>query len=353
MKAFIILIAAAATLAPAAAGAQERDRPRLQAQARDRARALAQARASQGREEQTEKSSRTLKIGAKGELDLSNLAGDIVVTRGGGGAAQVEVVKVARGRTVEDAREMLAVVTVDFLERGSRAEVRAYPRRDQRTRNNRNVSVSVHYNVTAPEGTSIAAHSLSGNIRVTDIKGDLNLSSLSGDVSVVNGARVMTAKSTSGKVEIANLRSDIALAANTVSGDLVIRQSRVPRMDLGTVSGNVLITDVDCERIDAHTLSGDVEFSSPLARNGRYELNSHSGVIRIMPTGDTGFEVDVNSFSGSIESSLTLKDQRRGVAASGRRSPGGRTRSLSGVYGDGSATLDITTFSGSVIIGKK
>ena len=213
--------------------------------------------------------------------------------------------------------------------------------------------MSVHYTVTAPEGTRIAARSLSGSIRVSDIKGDLNLSSMSGDVSVFNGARVMTAKSTSGSVEIANLRSDIALAVNTVSGNLVIRQSRVPRMELGTVSGNVVITDVECERIEAHTLSGDVEFNSPLARNGRYELNSHSGVMRIVPTGTTGFELDATSFSGDIRSELTLKDARQGVAEIGRRNRGGRTRSLSGVYGDGSAMLDITTFSGSVLIGKK
>lgn len=333
MKRFIIMIAAAALLAPPVAGAQDRER---------------------NREEQSEKISRTLKIGAGGELDLANLSGDIIVKRGSGGAIQLEVVKIAHGRSAADAREMLALVSVDIQERGSRAEVRAvYPRHLERNRGSRNVNVSVHYNVTAPEGIRIGAHTLSGNITVTDIKGDLNLSSLSGDVKIFNGARVMTAKSTSGDVEIANLRSEIALAVSTVSGDLLIRQSRVPRMEIGTVSGDLVITDVECERIEANALSGDLVFNSPLARNGRYELNSHSGVIRVVPTGNTGFELVANSFSGSIESALTLKDQREGGADAGRRGGNGRRRSLRGVYGDGSAVLDITTFSGSVIIGKK
>src|SRR5262245_11266444 len=53
---------------------------------------------NQQREEQTERSTRTLKIGANGELYIENIAGDIVITRGGDNDATVEIVKVARGR---------------------------------------------------------------------------------------------------------------------------------------------------------------------------------------------------------------------------------------------------------------
>jgi DUF4097 and DUF4098 domain-containing protein YvlB len=326
----------------------------IQQRERERAQERANQNRREFREEQSEKISRTLKIGGSGELDLSNLSGDIVITRGAGNSAQLEAVKVARGRTVEEAREMLTAVRVDVEERGARAEVKvAYPGREERNRSGRNVNVSVHYTVTAPENAKIAARSLSGNIRISDIKGDLNAVSLSGDVIIMNGSRVMSAKSTSGKVEIANLNSAIALEASTLSGDLVIRQSRVPRMDLGTISGNLMVTDVDCARVDVQSLSGDIEFSSPLSKNGRYELNSHSGVIRIMPTGNTGFELDANSFSGDIKSELTLKDERQGAADYGRRGQGGRTRALRGVFGDGSAMLEITTFSGTVLIGKK
>jgi hypothetical protein len=41
------------------------------------------------------------------------------------------------------------------------------------------------------------------------------------------------------------------------------------------------------------------------------------------------------------------------VVDAGRRGPGGRPRSIRGVYGDGSALLDITTFSGNVVIRRK
>jgi DUF4097 and DUF4098 domain-containing protein YvlB len=370
MKRVITIVAAAAVLAPATASAQsdkqdvhvrsvvrmqqtQAQRERIRQQ-QERARAAREAEARRRYpEEQSEKISRTLSIGNSGELDLSNLSGDIVITRGGGNV-QVEAVKIAHGRTVQDAREALGRVTVEFSERGSRAEVRAvYPRHDQRARGTQNVNVSVQYTVMAPENTRISARSLSGNIRVSGIRGNLNVESLSGDLVIDDAARVVAASSTSGNVEITNLRSEMGLEVNTISGDLTVRQSTAPRMELGTVSGRLTITDVRCERLEAQTLNGDLEVTTPLQKNGRYELGSHTGVIRFIPTGNVGFDLEADSFSGDIQSALTLTNVRQGGADYGRRTPRGRTRSLEGTYGDGSATLEITTFSGTVIIGKK
>lgn len=329
MNRAIAIIAAAAVLAPAGAAAQNR---------RD------------NREEQSEKTSRTLRVS---ELDLSNLSGDITITRGGGGSVQLEAVKIARARTADEAREMLKYVSIDITERGSRAEVKTiYSGHQERARERRNLNVSVAYTVTAPEGTKISASSLSGTISVSDIKGELSLVTLSGDVRVTNAARLLSAKSTSGDVEISGLRSDIGLEANAVSGAVRLRDSSVPRARLGSISGDIVVSNVQAGRIAAETMSGNVTFTTPLEKNGRYELSSHSGVIRVVPTGNTGFEVDADSFSGTIQSEIALKDERQGVADTDRRGRGGRTRSLRGIFGDGSAILDITTFSGTVVIGQ-
>lgn len=369
MKTAITIIAAAAALAPAAASAQVHDHVHARSAARQplnaaaagnapqvRPRARAEARAEQNRrdyrEEQSEKISRTLKIGASGELDLSNLSGDIVITRGGGSSVQVEALKTARARTADEAREALGLVNVEFAERGSRAEVKTiYPRNDGQQR--RNVNVSVQYTVTAPENTRISAQSLSGHISATGIKGDLNLETLSGNVVVDNAARLATAKSKSGNVTITNLRSDVGLEAGSVSGNVVIRQSSARRMELDSVSGDLTIADVTCDHFEAQTLSGSIEFASALQRDGRYELNAHSGVIRILPKGNVGFELEASSFSGDIQTDLELQNASQNSSGMGRRRAAGRMRSLAGTYGDGSAVLEVTTFSGTVILGKK
>jgi hypothetical protein len=302
------------------------------------------------REEQIERTTKTLRLGANGTLALGNIAGDIVVSRGGGGDCIVEIVKTARGRDVEDAREMLQLVQVDVTERAGRADVRTrYPSgEDARRQNRRNFNVSVAYNVTAPAGTRISAESISGNIKIADIKGDLTANSVSGNVRISGAGRVGSAKSISGMVEIVDAQMDGVLEASSVSGDVVLRRVNARRVQAGSVSGHIKIEDAQSERINASTTSGGVWYSGSLERNGRYELKSFSGEVRAMLAGNTGFEVEATSFSGEVRTDLPITT--RGTSQPDRR---GRRTTLNGTYGDGAAVLDLSTFSGSIYIVKK
>jgi len=302
-------------------------------------------RYQQGREEQTSRETKTVKIGADGELSLSNISGDIVVTRGNGSDATIEIVKTARARTADEARELLGLVNVTVTERAGRAEVKTvYPQGDDMRRNNRrNVNVSVNYTVSAPAGTRLTISSISGSIRVSDIKGDVSANSISGTVRIANGGRIAGAKSISGDVEIIETQTDGAIEVQSVSGGVTLRKVTARRIDIGSVSGAVAVQDITCDRVEAHSVSGGVEFGGALAKGGRYEFNSHSGDVRVVLAGSTGFELEASSFSGNIRSDLPIKLQ----------GDIGRRHSLQGVFGDGSAVLSVTTFSGSVVISKK
>jgi DUF4097 and DUF4098 domain-containing protein YvlB len=352
MQRTVILTALAAALAAAAPAAAQSTADVIRNTIRERVRDVRTVVRYQGRadsrEQQTERFTRTVRIGENGEIDLSNIAGDIVITRGGGSEATIEVVKTARGRTVEDAREQLQLVTVDFQERGSRVEVRTrYPRTEEARRNNRrNINVSVAYNVTAPAGTRVTARSISGDISARDIRGELSLESVSGMIRVHNGGRVAAAKSISGNVEVVETEVDGVLEASSVSGTVLLRRVKAQRLDASVISGNVVIEDVDCGRIEGQSISGDVRFGGALVRNGRYELTSHSGEVRVAIAGGTGFELEAGSFSGSIRTEFPITAQ--GAGQSGRRQ-----RTVRGVYGDGSAVLDLNTFSGTIVITKR
>jgi len=294
------------------------------------------------REEQTERITKTLRLGGNGFLDLGNIAGDVTVTRGGGSDATVEIVKTARGHDVADAREMLQLVQVDVSERAGRAEVKTRYPGDQRQYGRRNVNVSVAYNVTAPAGTRLSVQSISGSIKVTDIKGEVSATSVSGDVRISGASHVMAAKSISGMVDIVETQTDSGLDATSVSGDVVLRRVTARRIDAGTVSGNVKLEEVHCDRVGAHSTSGNLFFSGALARNGRYELKGFSGEVRVVVPSSSGFEVEASTFSGEIRTDLPITTRGR----TGRRS-------LTGTYGDGSAVLVLSTFSGSIVISKK
>jgi hypothetical protein len=316
---------------------------------RDVERRVAVERSEQrGRSEQTERFTRTLKVGSNGEIMIGNISGDISITRGGGSDATLEVIKTAHGRSPEDAKELLDLVQVDIVERGARAEVKTrYPRGDEwRRENRRNVNVSVTYNLAAPAGTRISATSISGSVSSTGITGDVLLESVSGSVRIANAGRVAGAKSVSGNVEVIDTDIEGLLEASSVSGNVTLRSVKARRVELGSVSGGVTVQDLNCERLEAQTVSGDVEFSGSFAPNGRYELSSHSGSVRAAIAGNVGFEIEASSFSGSVRSDIPVKAESTGPA---RR----HQQSLRGVYGDGSAVLELTTFSGSIVVTKR
>ena len=307
-------------------------------------------RYQRGGDEQTDRQTRSFKIGAQGDIDVSNIAGDIVITRGSSNEATIEIVKRARGRSAAEAREMLGLVQVNVVERSGRIEIRTqYPHGDEMRRTNRrNVNVSVDVTISAPEGTRVAAKSLSGDLKATGIKGDLTLETMSGDVAISGASRIATAKSLSGEVTITDTRTDGSIEASSMSGTVTLRQARARRLDLGSISGNIVVLDVESDHADLHSFSGDVEFGGGFVKNGRYEMKSHSGDVRVTVAGSIGFEVEATTFSGSVRSDLQLK-----MLGAERASDRSRRRSLRGTYGDGSAMVAITTFSGNVVVTKR
>jgi hypothetical protein len=298
------------------------------------------------RSEQTERTNRTVNIGPNGEIDLTNVAGDIIITRGSGNSATIDIVKTARAESPEAARELLGMVTVDIVERGTRVEVRTrYPEQDEmRQRGRRNANVQAAFSITAPQNTRIVARSISGNIRARDITGALTLESVSGSILLENAGRA-AAKSISGNVELADTRVDGALSAGTISGTVRVQRTSVASLSVSSVSGNVLLEDVASGRIESQSVSGNVIFSGDFAANGRYEFTSHSGSVRLAVGAASGFEIEATSFSGGISSELPLTLQ-------GREGRGPR-RSMRATYGNGSAIVEVTSFSGSITIVKR
>jgi DUF4097 and DUF4098 domain-containing protein YvlB len=193
---------------------------------------------------------------------------------------------------------------------------------------------------------------MSGDISVADITGELQLEAMSGDITVERGARVLTARAMSGDVTLVDVKSDGALDAGSMSGDVALRQVRARRINASVVSGTVSLTDVECERLEGQTTSGEVVYEGQLSKGGRYHFQSHSGDVKVLVGGNIGFELDANSWGGSVRSELELKNVEQ-LPDNRRSRVGPRNRMLRGTFGDGSAVLDITTFSGSIVVGKR
>ncbi len=306
----------------------------------------APAHAYQGRSsgpEETERFSRKMKIGRDGRVNLANIAGDIVLTAGTGDEVSIEAVKRTRGP-----RSELATVHIDIAERGSRVEV-------QTTHTSRRDRVSVDFTVSVPASTSLEIHSISGSIKVTGVRGTVRAETISGDVTATDTPRLEAARSTSGNVSIAGISIEGELAVGSLSGTVTARNVKAHGLDLGSVSGNVMVADVTCDRLGAKSVSGSIEYAGTLNKAGRYEINTHSGTVRLMLANPPGFELNANSFSGSVRSDfpMTIGGNASSSATSdrnGRRRVVVSNRSMRATYGDGSATLTIRTFSGDILL---
>ena len=53
-------------------------------------------------------------------------------------------------------------------------------------------------------------------------------------------------------------------------------------------------------------VNGNIDYAGDLAKNGRYQFTSHSGDIRLVLSGATGFELQANSFSGTVRSDFAI-----------------------------------------------
>ena len=298
--------------------------------------------------EQIEKVSQTHKVGDVAALDLSHLAGDIRVTGGSGSEIKIEATKRVRHRDPEEAKRLLAALRIEVNNFNGRVEVRTiYPRRGSF---GNNISASVDYVIAVPAAATVALKSISGDVSVTSVTGEVRAETVSGNVNVSGTPNVAVAKTISGDVTAQNIGSDTTLVLSTISGTVLGSGLKVRALEAGSVSGNVRLVGSEIERLEAKSVSGSIEFDSPLTKGGRYAFTSHSGNVRITISGGTGFELDADTFSGSVRTDVPVTLRTVGRTDQNRR---GSSRAIRGSYGDASAFLSVRSHSGSVVIAKK
>lgn len=297
--------------------------------------------------ETVEKVTQTFKVGPEGSLVLTGISGGIKVTGGGGTEIRVEATKRVRHRNPADAKRMLGELRIDFNQFNSRVEVRTVYARGSMNRE-RESSSSVDYVVSVPSDAAVAVKTISGDVVVTAVRGEVRAEAISGDVEVSATPNLALAKTVSGDVTARDVASASTLMLGTVSGNVTASGLKVRTLECGSVSGDLSLSGVQVERVAAKSVSGSISFDGPLARGGRYEFTTHSGDVRITVPAGAGFELDANTFSGSVRSDLPVTLRGRGPD----RERGGN-RTIRGAHGDAGALLTVRSFSGSVVILKK
>jgi DUF4097 and DUF4098 domain-containing protein YvlB len=262
---------------------------------------------------------KTFQVTSPARLVLSNVRGSVIVQPGIEGLIEVKAAKHGNfdnGRSsVEMGQDSDGTVRVETRTNDALFGFLSHPPR-------------VDYSVRVPQGTHLDISCVSSTLEVSDLEGAFKL------------------KTISGNIDLARLAGPFKLGA--VSGDITgLKLTGV--LDLDTVSGRVRLTESSFPSAEGSTVSGDLTLQTPLAE-GPYQFGSVSGSVKLIVPTDSRCNVELNSVSGSIRSSLPATSTSMGHGRKVTQIQGGgalvRLKSVSGgvsIETEGTPATAVTT----------
>ena len=234
------------------------------------------------------------RIGAKGQLTINNVSGEVELRAVDGDDVSVVVqTQSLRSDSLPiTVRKSDGALTIDVEKRGgSFAQFGTWF----------GLSDGLEFQVSVPRNARVTINTVSADIRSHFLSGEQSYKTVSGDVEL---------NPDGGKIH-----------AQTVSGDIEVKTAEPAELSVNSTSGDVRVEGAVIERFDARTVSGDIEFDAGFGVGSEHTIETVSGDLSIGSS--TGVTVD---FKSSM-------DLRRG---------GSRTK----VAGDGAAQVRFRTLSG-------
>lgn len=263
----------------------------------------------------------TRPLHARGEIEISNLKGSIEV------------------RTWDREEVRITGSLGDGVERleigdGGR-ELSVHVRYPRNSRDSEPTSLVLQ----VPRRASVEVDSVAAHVDVQGVAGrELEIESVSGRVIAVGAPDEANIESVSGDLRL-NLNSrDVEV--DTVSGNIMLRGRLSGKVSAESMSGNV---DIDTRgealaRLESSTVSGDATLRAAIANGGRFSFESVSGDVRMTLPAASSARVEARTYSGDISApGGDVNRKRLGPGAS-----------LEHVFGSGSGSISVETFSGDV-----
>jgi putative adhesin len=190
--------------------------------------------------------------------------------------------------------------------------------------------------IRVPARSSVSASLVSATLKVSGILGDVNLRTVSGDISGEVGGD-LRAHTATGTVKM-TARQAKSIEVKTISGDVQLTGGS-GEVEVTTVSGNAKIDLGTLTRGRFKTVSGNLTTNLGLAPDGELDGESISGTMVFEFTSQPAANFDVQSFSGNIDNCFGPKAEKA------QYGPGSRLEFRSGA---GRARVRIETKSGNV-----
>src|SRR6185436_947580 len=249
-------------------------------------------------------------LAADGTLRLKNVNGDVHITAWDRAEVQMVAEKRVKAESDEEARELLARLTIDVestpdslrietcLPRRSEEDAAAVEDLFRRDRSRCGVTCRLQ----VPRGAVIEADNLNGNIRLTGTRGTGRLATLNGCIETAEATGALLLECTNGGIRLT--RADGKIRAEATNGYVdmeLVPAAEGPDLALSTTNGEVTVRLPRDARlsVDATVLNGRIESAFELAdgndRRSRLsgELNGGGGALRIRATNGSARLVEV------------------------------------------------------------
>ena len=191
-----------------------------------------------------------------------------------------------------------------------------------------------------PRGVRLTIGTVSGGQDVEGLAGTARLSSVSGGIRFEGAAESGEFNSVSGRVQVTGPMGRTSVS--TVSGRAELDGLR-GRVEVNTVSGRVgLQAAGPLDHLRARSVSGEIQVTGVVAPSASVEMESHSGSLTLRLDPSTPADYELDTMSGRIRNEITGDEAR-----SPRFGPG---RSLAFRVGEASATIRMTSFSGTLTV---
>lgn len=241
---------------------------------------------------------------------LSNLRGQVLVR--GWEKSQVRVVYTTLSPRVEvDIETLPAPGTADRLQLTTHVLDASATGGDE----------TADYTLDVPYGANVEIRNRQGAVEVQGLHGDTWIETTGAGVAVQDVSGHLTVRSLGGDIRI-----------NGASG----------RVEVASITGSIEVLSPASSHLRANTNSGAIRYRGDFVRGGQYVLSTYSGNIEVLCPSEASFDLAAKTVKGKLENSMPLTPRRQPTT------PLGGAQSLLGTYNTGSASVELSSFSGTI-----
>lgn len=168
--------------------------------------------------------------------------------------------------------------------------------------------ISVDYEITVPEETTIRTHSGSGDQIIEGTRGNVDLQSGSGDVKLSRLTGEIRLQTGSGNVRAREISGPLRGGAG--SGDIEVEETGSGDIDLHTGSGNITARGIQGA---FHADAGSGDITAEGTQTGAWEIRTGSGNVNVRLPSNAAFDANLSTSSGTMDvnSAITMTVQGR------------------------------------------